>query len=116
MSKWFAVLLTIAALPFAIPYAVFADCMFRRRLRCKARITDCPVCGALLGDKALELANQTWSNYVTELLRMYPGRKLRLVRFVNAICTQCGASLKYDKQSNILQITKPIPSEVERHD
>ena len=110
MNKWQAIRLAVAfvlLLPILVPYAIWKDYQRLRILRNAARETPCPACGQSIGVSALNKADQAWKEYVSGLRRKYPGVRLRIqvMRNVDAICLNCGVSLKFRKS---FEVTKPI--------
>ena len=116
MKKWLAipaVILFILLVPVLLPYGVVSNAIFKRRLKRAADRSKCPTCGTDLGEQALKLADEHWREHVSCLHRQNPGVRFRLVRLVHAVCVSCGASLRFVEQTQLFEITKPIPQPVE---
>lgn len=84
------------AIPVLIPWAIVSTALSARRLRYTAQIAPCPNCGQPLGERSVALADEAWRDHVAALHRLAPGVRLRLIRFVQAICPGCGTQLRFD--------------------
>jgi len=92
--------------PF-VPYAIGRHYLYQHRLRSAAKRSACPICGRPLGISALFEADEGWRSHIARLHRAHPGARLRLIRFVHAICADCGARLSFREHSGTF-----TPSEV----
>lgn len=108
MKEKLTILLGLVLIPIVLPVGVFNAYRLKRRLRRTVRESLCPECGTALGVEALALADRAWNDHVVELRRT--GCKLRRVRTVDAICLQCGVSLRYVEQRREFRAVKPISS------
>ena len=100
------IVVMVLAFPVLIPYAFICHSVYEHRRRAAAKRRACPSCGRILGIEALYEADEYWRDYVAELHRANPGVKLRLVRFVHAICVVCCARLAFHEQSRDFTILK----------
>lgn len=89
--------LLLLGLPILLPIgAVLQALNVRRRRRLAARFP-CLGCGEVLGRAALDQSDAAWKAHVADLWREHPGIRFRLAREVDAICTRCGATYRYDE-------------------
>src|SRR4051812_43907994 len=95
----------VLALPLLIPCALARNYLYRRHLRAAAEACACPSCGRPLGVEALQAADDHWRAHVAKLHRANPGARLRLLRFVHAICTGCCARLYFHEGSRTFRLT-----------
>jgi len=79
----------------------------QRRLRAAAKRTRCPQCGQTLGLHALKRAEEKWLQYNAYLSATYPGTRWRRVRGFDAICVNCGTSLRFCYQSRSFAAIAP---------
>jgi hypothetical protein len=102
------VLAFVLALPALVPYAIGRHYLYLHRLRTAAKRSACPSCGRTLGIEALHDADEHWRAHLAELHRAYPGARLRVVRFVDAICVHCRASLRFREDSGTFTRTEAM--------
>ncbi|QPF82680.1 hypothetical protein IC762_23415 [Bradyrhizobium genosp. L] len=87
-------------LPVALPCAWISHGLRQRRLRAAAQAQHCPSCGHELGLAALHAADAYFSALRAEQFKANPGVRLRLAaREIDAICTACGAHLRFVEAS-----------------
>jgi hypothetical protein len=88
--------------PFALLLLVGVSVWWDKRvLRRAARRFACPTCGTVLGEAAVELADNLWRRHMQVLFERNPGVKLRIVRTLDAVCTQCGARFRFGRETRI---------------
>jgi hypothetical protein len=85
----------VIALPVIVPYLLIANTFDDRRRVRDADNFCCTQCGNILGQASITKANEYWLKHVRELHKRFPGARLRLIRDVWAICTECGAKYNY---------------------
>jgi hypothetical protein len=89
--------LLLLGLPIILPVVGWLEVRDRRRCMAVARRFICVQCGNTLGEGALDRADAEWHSHVSRLTRDHPGHRFRLVRAVDAICTQCSTAYHYAK-------------------
>jgi hypothetical protein len=91
-----AVALFLLLLPVIIPLVAFMHWRNDARMRKIAATLQCRRCGKPLGKEATRLADQTWANHLDSLKKQVPpGTRLRTIRNVHAICTNCGLRYRF---------------------
>ena len=95
----FATCLAVAALPVMIPFALAMNALFAVRLRAAVMRVACPECQGTLGTRAIGLSDAAFKAYATELHRLHPRARLRLVRLAQATCPHCDSQLRFDQAS-----------------
>jgi len=112
-----AVILVLVAIPVAIPFAIVSSALSARRLRRAAGSMSCPECSEPLGAESLALADKAWTTHVATLRRLNPGIRLRLVRWVDAVCPRCCVQLRFDASAGLFvktsQVLQGFPSSEE---
>jgi len=94
----------VLALPILIPVAIVQHGLYRRRLlKCASRF-QCLTCGALLGKKAVALADKACQDRISELMRVNPGVRFRLRRTLHAICPSCETRYSYSEKGDIFTL------------
>ena len=103
--EWLYITLCVVALivsfPVAFPVAMIQHTRAERRKKQRVLQAPCAHCGAALGTAAIERADAEWSTHLDKLFRENPGIRFRLVRTVNAVCTACGQSHRYDEKADV---------------
>ena len=100
----------ILALPVILPFVGVLHWRDRRRLRAAAKRLACQACGQLLGERAIEAADDAWAARLAQLRRKLPASiRLRLVRDLDAICTHCGARYEFMPQTREFVALKRAP-------
>lgn len=99
-----AVVVLIILVPAWLPFVLVIHALDQHRMRVIARTFRCAVCGVLLGDAALRLADAAWAKRMDELSRTSPpGTKFRVVRHLFAICPACGHRYNYMKKTRTFE-------------
>lgn len=86
----------LLALPLLAPAILLDDWIRTRRRRAYVQKAPCPVCGAVLGVAALDLADAALAREGAARAMRTPGLRVRMVRVLAAICPTCGARLRWD--------------------
>jgi hypothetical protein len=86
---------TVVLLPLLIPAGFVVVALENRRRRKAARSFSCVRCGKLLGAESVELPDEAWREHMSELRRLHPFTKFRVVQTCHAICPACGARYTY---------------------
>ena len=86
----------VIAFPLAVPIAIVLHIRDRRRMRVVAERTRCECCGAVLGVASLPGADTEGTRRAAALQHTQLMMRLRLIRYVWAICAACGAEYDYD--------------------
>ncbi len=81
--------------PVILPFALITGALTGRRRKRDAEEFDCVQCGSVLGQSAIDKADEYWRDHVRDLRQRFPGIRFRLVRKVWAICDTCGARYNY---------------------
>ncbi len=87
----------IVGLPIILPLVAALHTLDQRRRRTAANVFTCVRCGKILGSGALALASAQWAEHMARLHREHPGYRFRIVRDLDAVCTRCGTSYRYDE-------------------
>jgi hypothetical protein len=64
---------------------------YRKRLEAAAGTFACLSCSRILGLESLQRADAAWRAYFDKLHEENPGCRIRVQRYVHAICPACGA-------------------------
>jgi hypothetical protein len=98
------ILLVLVGAPLAlVALGVFLAKRDRRALLSAVRALGCPSCGASLSEDSVRVADELWGRHVATLIQRNPGKMLRLVRQIDAVCDACGARLQFDQDSRTLR-------------
>jgi hypothetical protein len=86
----------IIALPVVLPLVGVLHWRDTRRLSAAAKLVACQSCGQVLGERAIEAANAAWAARLKRVQSRLPvGIRFRMVRDLDAICTNCGARYEF---------------------
>lgn len=97
------VLLAIVSAPLIV--VLVAICLYkleRRALSAAVRNLGCPSCSEPLSEHSIQVADELWARHMATIMKQYPGVKLRIVRQLSAVCSACGARLRFDRASGTL--------------
>jgi len=95
----FLLICFVVLAPLLVPTAFILHGIYLRRLRASADLFKCIGCGQILGRKSIELADDEWARRMRELMDRQPGRRLRIVRNLHAICRNCGKQYQFDEKT-----------------
>ena len=82
--------------PVILPYLCLTEGLRQRRLRAVAKTQPCPSCGRCLGVAAVEAAEAYRERRVRRHEAQPTTKTLPVAIQVDAICTACGAHLRFD--------------------
>lgn len=99
-------ILFVVCLPAIIPALAVSQWRDDRRLRAAARVFACLDCGAVIGDKAIRLAEAAWSQHRACMHAensgvLFKHSRRRIVRRLHAICPRCGARYRFAGRESI---------------
>jgi hypothetical protein len=85
----------LVAMPILLPMAIAYHVVERRRMRKAGARFSCVRCGAILGPRALDLADQAERERAEEMRRQHPFFAYRTICTCHAICPACGTRYAY---------------------
>jgi hypothetical protein len=84
--------------PVLVPIALYLHHREEKRMRAAVGSFACLNCGGVLGEQALQLADEAWSAQFGALAQ--GGIRRRIVKTFDAMCPHCGAQHKFMAADN----------------
>jgi hypothetical protein len=91
-------------LPIMFPLAMIALNIRDRQKQSSADKFRCTECGTILGTLGIQLADSKFSEYIDRLHEENPGWRLRIVKTIHGICSNCQAKFIYLEQEQTFKI------------
>ncbi len=102
----------IAILPVLLPFVFIQQAIHDRRVRRAAEAFACLRCGAILGTRAVMLADQEFGRRMAQLRRDHPNIKFRMFRTLHALCPVCGQKHCYLEKQRTFILTPDSPADL----
>ena len=87
--------LLLATLPLTLPVVAVLHWRDGRRLRAAVLLADCAVCGARLGQAALDRAEAVRAERMAAFRQAHPNVIPRIPPSADAVCAACGAEYRF---------------------